>query len=284
MKKEYVKHVAIILLLFCNLSQSFGQRKSSEYFRDESASGARASMGFFSSPFNKYFIKNVFRVNPSSIPGHLISVTMSAASYQTIYFDNKFGVEVDPFVLDKPWKGFWTGYLAGEGAHIFLRSAMKSKYMDYIFASTLLATMTAITVDGEMYNNWRIAKDSPLNYDNLFSNRNSYWTHFAATGGLYWMLSNYTRTPTQAWLYTIGFVWLWEYKDGYLRSESKFNYLGGDGFSVSDAAAGILAATGSYLFDCSIAYIFKGVSIGKNYSVQVGPQINHNGLSVTCSF
>ena len=51
-----------------------------------------------------------------------------------------------------------------------------------------------------------------------------------------------------SFLYTTGFIWLWEVKDGYLRWED-YGWIGGDGFSWRDGVAGTVAAAGSYAFD-----------------------------------
>lgn len=277
--------LVVLLLVTISLgiaSRAGAQEGLNELLRDESASGARAAMGLFSSPFNKYFCKHVLGLSPHSFAGHFSSLILAAASYQTVYYDPDFGVQVDPFVLHKSWRGFWTGYFSAEGIDLAIWLAKKSRHANLFIASSLVLATAAIAVDGEVNNTWRQAEDSPLTLDNLILNRHSYWTHFAATGGLYWMLSNQTDTPFKAYLYTIGLTWLWEFKDGYVRTESKFRYLGGEGFSLSDAMAGILAASGSFLLDQLIIHPFKcWLHHSTNLSFSLTNYQPYSGFSVT---
>lgn len=274
-----------ILLIFNPLRGLHANDRLKDLVRDESVSGARASMGLFISPFNKSLNKNLFHFSSNSLQGRLVSISLAAVGYQSFYYDKQYGLQVDPFKLNKSWRGFWTGYFAGEGMDLFLSMAKKSKYCDYIIAGSLFLSISAITLDGEMNQTWRVSHNSPLTFDNIIMNRHSYWTHFAATGGLYWILSNHTNSSIQALLYTIGLAWLWEYKDGYVRTESKFRYFGGEGFSYSDAAAGTLAATGSFLFDELILKNFNRLVHKENrYSLSVFPYSNQPGIAVKLLF
>ena len=93
MRKRYLIFTVLISLLCSSLSPLIAQQKIKGLFRDESASGARAAMGLFTSPFNKFVTKRVFGINPFSLTGHISSVLIAAAGYQTIYYDKITGVE-----------------------------------------------------------------------------------------------------------------------------------------------------------------------------------------------
>lgn len=283
MRKGCLLVIIFFSVIFFYSTNIPAEEKTKGLLQNKSAI-ARASMGIFSNPFNRYLSKNVFHLNPNSLLSQFTSLMIAAAGYQTLSYDEMDGVKIDPFVFKKSWKGYWTGYLAGGGANIFLNAIKKSKHADKIIAAAFFTTMLAITIDGEIGDTWRVADDSPLNFDNLFMNRDHYWTHFAGTGGLYWILSNHTKTPSQALLFTVVLVFWWEYKDGYIRTDSKYGYLGGDGFSLSDATAGVIAASGSYLFDKFILSIFKDSSVENRHSLSISPNFYSPGLTIKLHF
>ena len=100
-------------------------------------------------------------------------------------------------------------------------------------------------VEGEARETWRYAPDAPLTLKQLLTSRNSYWVHFAGSGGLYWAISRHTKNKELALAYTTFLIWMWEVKDGYIWWED-VGFLGGDGFSWADGWAGTIAAVGSY--------------------------------------
>ncbi|MGD9899616.1 MAG: hypothetical protein AB7T22_10885 [Calditrichaceae bacterium] len=218
---------------------------AAEIRRDENAPGARAAMGLFANAYSKSLTTNVFGLEPLSLKGRLGSLVIAAAGYQLISYDTMDGIQLNPFTFRKEWHGYWEGYLGAEGLDIFLRIVRKYDGAKFIVASTVLISMGIIVANGEDGDGWRNADDSPLTLKNLFKNRDSYWIHFAGSGGLFWAISNHTVSKESALIYTASLVWLWEIKDGYLKWEDA-GFIGGDGFSWRDGTAGTIAVFGSY--------------------------------------
>lgn len=220
-------------------------------------------MGMFASGYGKALAGKLSGYERYTWQNRAIAVAIAAAGYQMISYDAREGVEFRPFKLNKEWKGYWEGYLAGEGLDIFLWIVRNYSGAKFIVSSTLMISMGIIIAEGEAEKGWRAADDGPLTIRNLFKNRHSYWTHFAGSGGLYWALSHHTAFEEQALLYTSMLIWLWEVKDGYLRWE-KFGFIGGDGFSWRDGVTGSIAAFGSYAFDKWMFPFIKSKIIAQN--------------------
>ena len=220
----------------------------SDYLKNESAPGARAAMGVFAAGYGKALAEELFDFKLFSWQNRLTSIGIAAVSYQIISFDSQDGLQFKPFKFNKEWKGYWEGYAIGEGLDLFLWFASRYEAAQFIIGSTVVITMGIIITKGERSGGFRVANDGPLTIANLFNNRYSYWVHFAGSGGLYWAFSNHSASKEMSLLYTTGFIWLWEVKDGYLKWED-YGWIGGDGFSWRDGVAGTVAAVGSYAFD-----------------------------------
>jgi len=199
----------------------------------------------------------------NSWQNRLTSIAIGAIGYQIISYDTNEGVEFKPLKVNKEWKGYWQGYLAGEGLDLFLGFVRRYDGAKFIVSSTLMISMGIIIAEGESGDGWRTADDGPLTIKNLFSNRHSYWFHFAGSGGLYWALSNHTATQEQALFYTSSLIWLWEVKDGYLKWED-YGFIGGDGFSWRDGVTGSIATFGRYAIDKWVFPFIKNNMLPKN--------------------
>lgn len=246
--KRILLLISISLLIFIQIVNAQQSKDISNYLKDESAPGSRAAMGIFAAGYGKALADKLFDYKLNSWQNRLTSIAIAAVGYQLISYDTKNGVEFKPFKFNKEWKGYWEGYLAGEGLDLFLGFVRRYDGAKFIVSSTLMISMGIIIVEGEEGDGWRKAKDGPLTLENLFSNRHSYWFHFAGSGGLYWALSNHTATAEQALFYTSSLLWLWEVKDGYLKWED-YGFIGGDGFSWRDGVTGTIASFGSYAID-----------------------------------
>lgn len=246
--KRIIFLVSISIHIFFQIVNAQQSKDLTNYFENESAPGARAAMGIFAAGYGKALADEVFDFKLNTWQNRLTSIGIAAIGYQILSYDTKGGVELKPFKFNKEWKGYWQGYLVGEGLDLFLGFVQKYEAAKFIVASTVLMSMGIIIIVGESNKGFRMADDGPLTIKNLLTNRHSYWIHFAASGGLYWAISNHTATEEQALLYTSSLIWLWEVKDGYLRWED-YGFIGGDGFSWRDGVAGTIAAFGSYAFD-----------------------------------
>ena len=131
--------------------------------------------------------------------------------------------------------------------------------------------MSIVIVKGNQSGGSRMADDGPFSFDNLFKNRHSWWVHFAASGGLYWAISNHTESEESALLHTLPVIWLWEVKDGFLPWE-EYGWIGGDGFSWRDGVAGSIAAVGSYAIDKWVFPFIRDEMLPKNANMT--PHIN----------
>ena len=219
-----------------------------EILVNESAPSARAAMGIFANGYSKTLSGELLGFKKYSLEDRFSNVVLAAVGYQILSYNTQTGLELKPFKLNKEWKGYWTGFLVGEGIDLFLYWVNRYKDAQYIVASTIIMSMAIIVVVGESQGGFRMSDDGPLNIKNLFTNRHSYWVHFAGSGGLYWAISNHTASEERSLFYTTMMIWLWEIKDGYLKWED-YGYIGGDGFSWRDGTAGTVAAVGSYAFD-----------------------------------
>lgn len=240
--------IAVLLIVFCLSNKLYTKSNISDILKNESAPGARATMGFFANSYTKMLSSELFGFKRNSLQDRISSIVLAAAGYQFMSYNTKTGLEFKPFKFNKEWKGYWTGFLAGEGMDIFLNWAQKYENSQYIVLTTGAISLVTIITIGEIKGSYRKADDGPLNLKNLFTNRHSYWEHFAGSGGLYWAISNHTNSKENTLLYTSIMIWLWELKDGYLKWED-FGHIGGDGFSWRDGMAGSIAAAGSYMFD-----------------------------------
>jgi hypothetical protein len=220
-------------------------QEKSDLYRDESAAGARGAMGLFANGYSRAISANAFGLRPNSFSNRISSAILAAASYQVLSFDTQSGLAFKPLKFKKEWQGYWQGYLTAEGLDIFLSLLKKYNGMKFLFGSTFMAATGVMIIEGENRQTWRYAEDRPLTFGNLITNRNSYWVHFAGSGGLYWAISRHTKSKELALAYSAFLIWMWEIKDGYLWYED-VGFLGGDGFSWSDGLAGTMAAVGSY--------------------------------------
>jgi hypothetical protein len=233
------------------------------YVEDESAPGARAAMGILAAGYGKALAREVFDFPLNTWENRLTSLGIAALSYQIISYDTYEGLRINPFKFNKEWTGYWEGYAIGEGLDLFLGFVNQYDVAKFIIASTTAILMSIVIVKGEASGGFRMADDGPFSIDNLFKNRHSWWVHFAASGGLYWAISNHTATEESALLHTLPVIWLWEVKDGYLPWE-EYGWIGGDGFSWRDGVAGSIAVVGSYAIDKWVFPFIKNNLLPKN--------------------
>lgn len=277
--------ISVVVHIFLHTVQAQSSEKVSDYFVNQSASGARAAMGIFAAGYGKALAEELFKFELNSWQNRLSSIGLAALGYQILSYDTQTGVELKPFKFNKEWYGYWQGYLAGEGLDLFLGFVRKYEGAKFIVAGTAIIAMGFVIAEGESSNGWRMADDGPLTIKNLFTNRHSYWVHFAGSGGLYWAISNHTATKEQALLYTSLLIWLWEVKDGYLRWED-YGFIGGDGFSWRDGVAGSIAAVGSYAFDkWMLPFIKRNIFVvnenAKNAPyLSLYPDLNYNQMKI----
>ena len=243
-----MKNVITIIFLLFICSYILPAQDTPDILINESASGARAAMGIFANGYSRALFREFFGFEDYTWQATLGSAALAAAGYQILSYNTLTGLEFKPFKLNKEWYGYWQGYLAGEGLNWFLYGVESSKAAQVIIWSTIgTATATVVIIGATKYG-FRMADDGPFTLDNLFTNRHSYWVHFAGAGGLYWAISNHTNSRERALLYTTGLIWLWEVKDGFIPWEEA-GFIGGDGFSWRDGTAGTIAAAGSYAID-----------------------------------
>jgi len=243
-----MRQITITVMVLIFGSQILWAQDTPDILQNESAPGARAAMGLFANGYSRALLNELFLVERYSWEEALGSAALAAAGYQILSYNTATGLELKPFKLNKEWYGYWQGYLAGEGLNWFLYWAQSSREVQLIIWSTVgLATATVVIIGASKYG-FRMADDGPLTLENLFTNRHSYWIHFAGSGGLYWAISNHSNSAERSLLYTTGLIWLWELKDGYIPWEEA-GFIGGDGFSWRDGTAGTIAALGSYGLD-----------------------------------
>jgi hypothetical protein len=257
--------VILIILLSCSTQSAKAQLSDylTRYVEDESAPGARAAMGIFAAGYGKALAAEVFEFPMNTWQNRLTSIGIAALGYQIISYDTYDGLQVKPFKFNKQWTGYWEGYAIGEGLDLFLGFVNRYDAAKFIIASTATILMGIVIAKGEASGGFRVADDGPFSIENLFKNRHSWWVHFAASGGLYWAISNHTATEESALLYTLPVIWLWEVKDGYLKWEVH-GWIGGDGFSWRDGVAGSIAAVGSYAIDKWVFPFIKNEVLPKN--------------------
>jgi hypothetical protein len=246
--KKIILFSYILLLLKSNILQGQSTDVVNDYLTDEQAPGARAAMGIFSAGYGKALSEAVFDFQMDTWQNRLTSIGFAALGYQIVSYDTQAGLQFQPFKFNKEWKGFWEGYAIGEGLDLFLGFVQRYDAAKFIVASSLAIVMGIVVVEGQAADGFRMADDGPFTVGNLFTNRHSWWEHFAASGGLYWAISNHTESRESALLHTLPLIWLWEVKDGFLPWE-EYGWIGGDGFSWRDGMAGSLAVMGSYAFD-----------------------------------
>ena len=234
-----------------------------KYVEDESAPGARASMGIFAAGYGKALAEEVFGFPLNTWQNRATSIGIAALSYQIISYDTYDGLQIKPFKFNKQWTGYWEGYAIGEGLDIFIGFVNRYDSAKFIIASTVAILMSIVIVKGNQSGGFRMADDGPFSFENMFKNRHSWWVHFAASGGLYWAISNHTESEESALIHTLPVIWLWEVKDGYLPWE-EYGWIGGDGFSWRDGMAGSIAAVGSYAIDKWVFPFIRDNMLPKN--------------------
>ncbi len=259
MLKKSLTAIVLLLLFFMEIPA-----QTVDYLKDESAPGSRAAMGVFASGYGKALAGELFGFERNTWQNRLSAIGLAATGYQLFSYDALDGVEFKPFKFNKRWKGYWEGYLTGEGLDLFLGFVRRYNGAKFIVSSALMISTGIVIAEGEGGDGWRKAEDGPLTVRNLFKNRHSYWVHFAGSGGLYWALSHHTATPEQALLYTTGLLWLWEVKDAYLPWED-YGFIGGDGFSWRDGLAGsivlwaVMRLTGGFFHISKRRYLLNVV-------------------------
>jgi len=258
--------INIFYLLTIQTSNAQIKNYITKYVEDESAPGARAAMGILAAGYGKALADEVFEFPLNTWQNRLTSIGIAALSYQIVSYDTYDGLQINPFKFNKKWTGYWEGYAIGEGLDLFLGFVNQYDAAKFIIASTTTILMSIVIVKGESSGGFRMAEDGPFSIDKLFRNRHSWWIHFAASGGLYWAISNHTQTEESALLHTLPVIWLWEVKDGYLPWE-KYGWIGGDGFSWRDGMAGSIAAISSYAIDKWVLPFIKNTILPKNHSV-----------------
>ena len=182
--KYVIVPLSVLLLWISYPAHGQNDSKVSDFLKNESAPGSRASMGIFASAYGNAVASRLFDYDRYSWKNRLTSAAVAALGYQLISYDTQDGVEFKPFKLNKQWKGYWEGYLAGEGLDIFLWIVRKYSGAKFIVSSSLMISMSIVIAVGEEDKAWRKADDGPLTLRNLFRNRHSWWTHFAGSGGL----------------------------------------------------------------------------------------------------
>jgi hypothetical protein len=260
------KTIVIIIFIFLfNAHPSPAQIRDyiTKYVEDESAPGARAAMGILAAGYGKALADEVFGFPLNTWQNRVTSIGIAALSYQIISYDTYEGLQVKPFKFNKEWTGYWEGYAIGEGLDIFLGFVNRYDSAKFIIASTVTILMSIVVVKGQQTGGFRMADDGPFNIDNMLRNRHSWWVHFAASGGLYWAISNHTSTEESALFHTLPVIWLWEVKDGFLPWE-EYGWIGGDGFSWRDGVAGSVAAVGSYAIDKWVFPFIRDNMLPKN--------------------
>ena len=278
-----------ILIFFAQPSHAQLRDYLTKYVEDESAPGARAAMGLLAAGYGKALADEVFDFPLNTWQNRLTSIGIAAFSYQIISYDSYDGLQVNPFKFNKEWTGYWEGYAIGEGLDLFLGFVNQYDAAKFIIASTTVILMSIVVVKGESSGGFRMADDGPFSIDKLFKNRHSWWVHFAASGGLYWTISNHTATEESALLHTLPVIWLWEIKDGFLPWE-EYGWIGGDGFSWRDGLAGSIAAVGSYAIDKWVFPFIKKEILPKNDLISdrikytVYPDINGRILKLNINF
>lgn len=258
----------IWIVFICFLvSTGWAQKSHREFLKDESAPGARASLGLAANAYSRAFARDVLHISPYSLKGTLSRMAIAAASYQILSYDTFKGVTLKPWQFKKEWKGYWVGFFAEDAIDLSFQWIRRNKEAQFIFVETTLISLGLLAYHGEIDRKWRLAEDEKLSWKSLLTNRNSYLVHFAGSGGLYWAFYKNTRVDEQALLYTLLSIWLWEIKDGYLHWEDA-GFIGGDGFSWNDGGAGTIATLGSYvtskwLFGWLDKHLFDPVFISK---------------------
>jgi hypothetical protein len=237
-----------IVLFYAQPSEAQIENYLTKYVEDESAPGARAAMGIFAAGYGKALADEVFGFPLNTWQNRITSIGIAAVGYQIISYDTFEGLQIKPFKFNKQWTGYWEGYAIGEGLDLFLGFVNRYDSAKFIIGSTVAILMSIVIAKGQSSGGFRMADDGPFSVDNLFKNRHSWWVHFAASGGLYWAISNHTATKESALFHTLPVIWLWEVKDGFLPWE-KYGWIGGDGFSWRDGVAGSISAVGSYAID-----------------------------------
>ncbi|MBD3385059.1 hypothetical protein GF407_09040 [candidate division KSB1 bacterium] len=234
----------ILVILLC-ISSSWSQHSQRELLKDESAPGARASLGLAANAYSRAITRDLFHISPYSLKGTLSRMGVAALSYQLISYDTFEGITLKPWQFDKEWKGYWVGFFAEDAIDLTFQWVRRNKEAQFFFIETTLLSLGLLAYQGEIHHKWRLAEDETLSWKNLLTNRNSYLVHFAGSGGLYWAFYKNTRVDEQALLYTLLCVWVWEFKDGYLHWED-VGFIGGDGFSWNDGGSGTIATLASY--------------------------------------
>jgi len=255
--------INIIFILIVQSSNAQLRNYITRYVEDENAPGARAAMGLLAAGYGKALADEVFGFPLNTWQNRLTSIGIAAVSYQIISYDTYKGLQFSPFKFNKEWSGYWEGYVIGEGLDLFLGFVNRYDSAKFIIASTTAILMSIVIAKGQASGGFRMADDGPFTIDNLFNNRHSWWVHFAASGGLYWAISNHTATEESALLHTLPVIWLWEVKDGFLPWE-EYGWIGGDGFSWRDGVAGSIAAVGSYAIDKWVFPFIKNNLLPKN--------------------
>jgi len=277
--------ISIFFVILINAQPSTAQLRDyvRKYVEDESAPGARASMGLLAAGYGKALADEVFGFPLNTWQNRLTSIGIAALSYQIVSYHTYNGLEVKPFKFNKEWTGYWEGYAVGEGLDLFLGFVKRYDSAKFIIASTATILMSIVIVKGQRSGGFRMADDGPFSFENLFKNRHSWWMHFAASGGLYWAISNHTATEESALLHTIPVIWLWEVKDGFLPWE-EYGWIGGDGFSWRDGVAGSIAAVGGYAIDKWVFPFIRDNMLPKsdpqNYQINLKflPDLHQNQL------
>jgi hypothetical protein len=277
-----IKTFLILLFFLQPANAQLNYLKS--YVTDEQAPGARAAMGIFSAGYGKALAESMFGFQMNTWQNRLTSVGIAALSYQLVSYDSKDGLQFDPFTFNKEWKGYWQGYVIGEGLDLFLGYVARYDGAKFIIGSTAVILMSIVIVEGQSSGGFRWAGDGPFGFEEMFKNRHSWWVHFTASGGLYWAISHHTESEESALIHTIPLIWLWEIKDGFLPWE-KYGWIGGDGFSWRDGLAGTIAVMGSYAFDKWALPYLKTTIFKQNtlYYMCLIPRINPDQVRLTLS-
>ncbi len=272
---EFLVKISLIVIVMMQPVNGQLSDYLKSYVTDEQAPGARAAMGIFAAGYGKALAESTFDFPMNTWQNRLTSVGIAALSYQIMSYDTKSGLQLDPFNFNKEWKGYWEGYAIGEGIDLFLGYVARYDAAKFIIGSTVAILMGIVIVEGQSTGGFRWAKDGPFGFEEMFRNRHSWWVHFAASGGLYWAISNHTESQESALIHSLPVIWLWEIKDGFLPWE-EYGWIGGDGFSWRDGLTGSIAVVGSYGFDkWALPYlrtnIFKKNDI---YLVSLLPEIS----------
>ncbi|MHA2344634.1 MAG: hypothetical protein ACXADW_22480, partial [Candidatus Hodarchaeales archaeon] len=95
--KRIIFLLSVSIHIFIQIVKAQQSEDLSNYLEDESAPGARASMGIFAAGYGKALADEVFDFKLNTWQNRLTSIGIAAIGYQILSYDTKGGVELKPF-------------------------------------------------------------------------------------------------------------------------------------------------------------------------------------------